>query len=118
PDRRRDRRVSGDGGAEGQDGADRLLHRRRRQRDPRAAISRRGQWNRVPPAALISESHMKLKLSGAAACVFASVVLASTASAQTTQPFDGRPWNISTGNLSTFFIQASPIGSHPRPDVK
>jgi hypothetical protein len=28
--------------------------------------------------------------------------------------FDGRPWNISTGNLSVDFIQASPIGAHPR----
>src|SRR2546423_9871619 len=56
---------------------------------------------------------MKLKLFAIGVVLFACV-----ASAQTTQPFDGRPWNISTGNLSTFFIQASPIGSHPRPDVK
>jgi hypothetical protein len=44
-----------------------------------------------------------------AACAFAS--------AQTTQPFDGTPWNVSTGNLSVTFIQASPIGAHPRPDA-
>src|ERR1051325_1778008 len=37
--------------------------------------------------------------------------------AQTNQPFDGRKWNISTGNLSVSFIQASPVGSHPRPGV-
>ena len=35
--------------------------------------------------------------------------------AQTNQPFDGRPWNISTGNLSVGYIQASPIGAFPRP---
>src|SRR5208283_3957357 len=38
------------------------------------------------------------------------------ASAQTNTPFDGRPWNISTGNLSVSFIQASPVGASPRPD--
>src|SRR6188472_899344 len=37
--------------------------------------------------------------------------------AQATQPFDGSPWNLSTGNLSVQFIQASPVGSHPRPNV-
>jgi hypothetical protein len=31
--------------------------------------------------------------------------------------FDGRPWNLSTGNLSVSFIQASPIGAAPRPHV-
>jgi hypothetical protein len=31
-------------------------------------------------------------------------------------PFDGRPWNLSTGNLSVGFIQASPIGSFPKPN--
>src|SRR6186713_2610783 len=43
------------------------------------------------------------------ACAFAN--------AQATQPFDGSPWNLSTGNLSVQFIQASPVGSHPRPNV-
>src|ERR1035437_3514561 len=38
------------------------------------------------------------------------------ACAQTNQPFDGRPWNVSSGNLSVSFIQASPIGAFPRPD--
>ena len=33
-----------------------------------------------------------------------------------TRPFDGARWNVSTGNLSVTFIQASPIGAHPRPD--
>src|SRR5438128_1820600 len=28
--------------------------------------------------------------------------------------FDGRPWNVSSGNLSVSFIQASPIGAFPR----
>ena len=36
--------------------------------------------------------------------------------AQTNQSFDGRPWNVSSGNLSVSFIQASPIGAFPRPD--
>ena len=37
--------------------------------------------------------------------------------AQSSKPFDGREWNLSTGNLSVTFIQASPIGAHPRPNV-
>src|ERR1035441_7539117 len=36
--------------------------------------------------------------------------------AQTNQSFDGRPWNVSSGNLSVGFIQASPIGAFPRPE--
>ena len=49
---------------------------------------------------------------------FATLLSACTfALGQTTQPFDGRPWNISTGNLSVSYIQASPIGAHPRPNV-
>jgi hypothetical protein len=39
------------------------------------------------------------------------------ARAQTNQAFDGRAWNISSGNLSVSYIQASPIGAFPRPDV-
>lgn len=31
-------------------------------------------------------------------------------------PFDGRPWHVSTGNLSVSFIRASPIGASPEPD--
>jgi hypothetical protein len=38
------------------------------------------------------------------------------AGAQTNQSFDGRPWNVSSGNLSVSFIQASPIGAFPRTD--
>lgn len=34
--------------------------------------------------------------------------------AQTNRNFDGRPWNVSSGNLSVGFIQASPIGAFPR----
>ena len=36
--------------------------------------------------------------------------------AQTNAAFDGRPWNIASGNLSVSYIQASPIGAFPRPD--
>lgn len=42
----------------------------------------------------------------AGACEFAS--------GQTNEVFDGRPWHISTGNLSVAFTQASPIGAFPR----
>lgn len=42
--------------------------------------------------------------------------ISPTAWAGTEATFDGRPWNISTGNLSVSFIQASPIGAYPRPD--
>jgi hypothetical protein len=48
-----------------------------------------------------------------------SIILAiglSTSLAAQTPAFDGRPWNLSTGNLSVGFIQASPIGSFPKPD--
>src|SRR5580704_17328288 len=30
--------------------------------------------------------------------------------------FEGRPWNISTGNLDVAYIMHSPIGSHPEPN--
>ncbi|MEP6662398.1 MAG: family 14 glycosylhydrolase [Verrucomicrobiota bacterium] len=40
---------------------------------------------------------------GASTCVFA----------QTNQIFDGRPWNISSGNFSVSYIQRSPIGAFP-----
>jgi hypothetical protein len=36
---------------------------------------------------------------------------------QTNKPFDGTRWHIGTGNLSVSYIQASPIGAYPRPDV-
>ena len=45
------------------------------------------------------------------------LLLACSSLAQTNQPFDGRPWHISTGNLSVSFIQASPIGAYPRPGL-
>src|SRR6266498_3475850 len=44
----------------------------------------------------------------------ASLICSIIASAQTTRPFDGRPWHVSTGNLSVSFIQSSPIGAFPR----
>src|SRR5438477_10366806 len=37
--------------------------------------------------------------------------------ADTNTAFNGERWHISTGNLSVSFIQASPIGAFPRPDV-
>src|SRR5262245_31978166 len=40
--------------------------------------------------------------------------LASSSRAQTNRTFDGRSWNISTGNLSVSFIQAAPMGAYPR----
>ena len=46
----------------------------------------------------------------------ATLGLGTAAPAQTNATFDGRPWNISTGNLSVGYIQASPIGAFPRPD--
>ncbi|EEF57480.1 family 14 glycosylhydrolase [Pedosphaera parvula] len=33
---------------------------------------------------------------------------------QTNQSFDGRPWNVSSGNLSVSYIQGSPIGAYPK----
>src|SRR4029078_13352251 len=33
---------------------------------------------------------------------------------QTNPPFDGRPWNLSSGNLSVSYIQGSPIGAFPK----
>jgi hypothetical protein len=44
------------------------------------------------------------------------VAPAASSLAQTNSAFDGRPWNLSSGNLSVSFIQASPIGAFPRPD--
>src|SRR4051812_44692926 len=45
-------------------------------------------------------------------------VIASTAllaCAMTAVAFDGRPWNVSTGNLSVSFIRQSPIGAGATP---
>src|SRR5690349_13292959 len=44
-------------------------------------------------------------------------VAAAQTSAQDGAPFDGHEWNLSTGNLSVAYIQASPIGSHPQDDL-
>jgi hypothetical protein len=41
------------------------------------------------------------------------LAVAAPAPAQDTN-FDGRPWNISTGNLSVTFIQHSPMGAFPQ----
>jgi hypothetical protein len=49
--------------------------------------------------------------------VFSVFSAVQPSSAQTKEPFDGRPWNVSTGNISVNYIQASPIGAHPRPGV-
>jgi hypothetical protein len=45
------------------------------------------------------------------------LLMARWVMAQTTQPFDGRAWNISTGNLSVYFIQSSPVGAFPKPAI-
>ncbi len=50
-------------------------------------------------------------------CVALFALVAQLSWAQTTQPFDGRPWNISTGNISVYFIQKSPVGAFPAPGV-
>ena len=46
--------------------------------------------------------------------LLAFATVAAAVVAQTNQPFDGRPWNISSGNLSVSFIKASPIGAAPK----
>ncbi len=50
-------------------------------------------------------------------CAFLTLLLFFSASvtslAETNRPFDGRPWNISSGNFSVSFIQRSPIGAFP-----
>jgi glycosyl hydrolase family 14 len=46
--------------------------------------------------------------------IFALTFSAWSVTAQTNASFDGRPWNISSGNLSVSFIQASPIGAFPK----
>jgi Glycosyl hydrolase family 14 len=45
---------------------------------------------------------------------FLPLFIGCLAQVQTTRAFDGSPWNISSGNLSVTFIQASPIGAFPR----
>src|SRR5262245_13919116 len=51
-------------------------------------------------------------------CIPAAFVAFSfnTAAVAQAPPFDGRPWNLSTGNLSVAFVQGSPVGSFPKPD--
>jgi hypothetical protein len=51
-------------------------------------------------------------------CVLAALgALSSNIVAVAQAPsFDGRPWNLSTGNLSVGFIQGSPIGAFPKPN--
>jgi hypothetical protein len=46
--------------------------------------------------------------------VLALAFSALSAVAQTNDAFDGRPWNVSSGNLSVSFIQGSPIGAFPK----
>jgi len=43
--------------------------------------------------------------------------LAMLARAEEPQAFDGRPWNVSSGNASVTFIQASPVGAFPKAGV-
>src|SRR3954468_533097 len=51
-------------------------------------------------------------------CVLGTLIaFGSNAGAVAQVPrFDGRPWNLSTGNLSVGFVQASPIGAFPKPN--
>lgn len=50
------------------------------------------------------------------AVTFAVGSISTACFAQDQKPFDGRPWNISTGNLSVAFVQASPVGAFPKPN--
>src|ERR1700761_2759316 len=61
--------------------------------------------------------HLLKPLAAACLTLAAFAVTGDRALAQagtTNPPFDGRPWNVSTGNLSVAFIQASPVGAYPR----
>ncbi len=52
-----------------------------------------------------------------AICVLAVLIAFGSNSVAVAQPppFDGRPWNLSTGNLSVAFVQGSPVGAFPKP---
>jgi hypothetical protein len=52
-------------------------------------------------------------------CLLATLLFVSFSFLCATEPssFNGTAWHISTGNLSVSFIQASPVGAFPRPDV-
>ncbi len=52
----------------------------------------------------------------AIACLMSGTGVVAQTTRQADMPFDGSKWNISTGNLSVSYIQASPIGAFPRPD--
>src|SRR5688572_3818885 len=43
------------------------------------------------------------------------IAAACSLAAAADKPFDGRPWNVSTGNLSVAFIRQSPIGAGATP---
>src|ERR1700742_2313556 len=45
-----------------------------------------------------------------------SLALCSLSAVPISDHFDGRLWNISTGNLDVSYIQHSPIGAHPEPN--
>ena len=68
------------------------------------------------PFCLFGASMPCLQLSRAGILLLWLASLVASTFAQTNQSFDGRPWNVSSGNLSVGFIQASPIGAFPRPD--
>lgn len=48
--------------------------------------------------------------------LFAAACAAFVSAAEPTTTFDGRPWNVSTGNASVTFIQHSPVGAFPQPN--
>src|SRR5436305_1447952 len=51
-------------------------------------------------------------------CFLATLIalISNTAAIAQAPPFDGRQWNLSTGNLSVGFIQGAPIGAFPKPN--
>lgn len=55
-----------------------------------------------------------MRTAGSFLTVLICVGLGTATLAATNQVFDGRPWNISSGNLSVTFIQHSPIGAFPQ----
>src|SRR5690349_17564261 len=47
-------------------------------------------------------------------CLLLLFSISISSLSQTNPPFDGHPWNLSSGNLSVSYIQASPIGAFPK----
>jgi hypothetical protein len=59
----------------------------------------------------------RLMRTGGFLAIVALLLFSSNTAAVAQAPsFDGRPWNISTGNLSVTYVQGSPVGAFPKPD--